>query len=190
MQKADSHLAVAKDYPTVDNGWWPNMLSAEQIVARIAPLVGGDGRASPCRGDEIEETEARLGISLPSDIRDFYRLMNGTADMTTTDHCSVWLWPLEKWTSVSAGAPELANRQLADAILFADHSMWVLGYAAKFYLGRTEIFIVGGGQPMPIAHNFTEFVEMIVTGDERLVGVLANPPLQPDGELDGELLPR
>jgi hypothetical protein len=157
------------------------MLTPEQLVDRIAPLVVDAGRASPCREGEIEKTETRLGVSLPSDVRAFYGLMNGTADMTTVEHGLVWLWPLEKWAPVCAGAPELTNEGLSDAILFADHSAWVWGYAARFHLGRTEIFIVGGGQPKPLAHSFTEFAEMIVSGDERLFGVLANPPLQTDG---------
>lgn len=161
------------------------MLSPADLVDRIASLVVDGGRASPCRTGEIEETEARLGVSLPSDVRAFYGLMNGTSDMTTVEHGLVWLWPLERWTPVAGGARELVSEGLGEAILFADHSAWVWGYAARFHLGRTEIFIVGGDQPRPIAHSFTEFAEMIMSGDERLFGVLANPPLQSDGASPG-----
>jgi hypothetical protein len=141
------------------------------------------GRRPPCTSGEIAALERRLQIRVPEDVRGFYGQMDGTDGMTTVDHGLVTLWPLERWTRAkdeTFGSDE----EIADAIIIADHSISIFGYAAKFSAdgaARLDIHTVGIGPREPIASSFSEFVEMILGGDRRLYGVPANKPLQTDG---------
>jgi hypothetical protein len=68
--------------------------------------------------------------------------------------------------------PQLAPAVPADAVVFADYSLWCWAYAAQFEPGseRMTVRIVGAGTGVPIAHTFTEFLELIVTDNKRLYG--------------------
>ena len=97
--------------------------------------------------------------------------MDGT-DMLDADHGFITLWPLGRWARLEQEAPQYAKDAPAGAIVFADHSLWCWAYAAEFEPAseRTTVYIVGAGAGVPIAHSFTEFLELIVTDSRRLYG--------------------
>jgi hypothetical protein len=141
-------------------------------IMASAPLAFRDGeRHGPVAATALADVESRLALHLPSDVRAFYSKMDGT-DIMDASHGLISLWPIVRWKRVSEEAPEYATAPLADAIAFADHSLWCWAYAARFEHGgeRMAIYLVGGRSDHPIAENFTEFLELIITNSRRLYG--------------------
>ena len=135
--------------------------------------------------------EDRLYVRLPEDVREFFAQMNGTSDMTDVDHGLITLWPLEQWKRLDVDEPGLARGPVADAIAFADHSIWCWVYAAQFQRdSSTTIWMVGGPEPILVADSFSLFTNMIVSGDDALYGKLTNKGVEPDGPSARGLAPR
>jgi hypothetical protein len=144
-----------------------------ELADAVSAVVMDGERRGPCRPDEVVTAEQRLGITLPADVRAFYGCMNGTADMTDVEHGLITLWPLDKWNRIEDEAPADARGPLANTVVFADHSYWCWAYSARFSSepsDQMEVFLVGVGAPSPIAKSFTEFVQMVLSGDEALYG--------------------
>lgn len=135
-----------------------------------APLAVSDGkRRPPADPAAFADLEFRFDLKLPADVRAFYSRMDGT-DMLDADHGLITLWPLDRWNRLDREDPQHAKAGLADAIVFADYSIWCWAYAAQFEPGseRMTVHIIGGGAGVPIAETFTEFLELIVTDSKRL----------------------
>jgi len=148
------------------------MRTPRELADAVASLVDAQ-RNGPCSADELASTERRLGITLPADARAFYERMNGTADMTDVDHGLITLWSLDKWRRVEEEAPQYAQGHLANTVVFADHSYWCWAYGARFSAetpDRMEVVLVANGAPVPIAETFTDFVQMVLSGDQALYG--------------------
>jgi hypothetical protein len=96
----------------------------------------------------------------------------------------ITLWPLEQWKGLGDEVPDLSRCPVADAIAFADHSIWCWVYAAQFQRNNPDtmrIWIVGGPEPILVAETFSQFASMILSCDDALYGKLANGALKPAG---------
>ena len=93
--------------------------------------------------------------------------------MTDIDHGLITLWSLDKWRRIEDEAPQYAQGHLANTVVFADHSYWCWAYGARFSAqtpDRMEVVLVANGAPVPIAETFTDFLQMVLSGDQALYG--------------------
>jgi hypothetical protein len=156
------------------------METPRQLADAIAALVRAPN--GPCALGAIQETEDRLYVRLPDDVREFFARMNGTVDMTDVDHGLITLWPLEQCKRLDDEVPAFAGSPVADAIVFADHSIWCWAYAARFPRDNPDtmrIWMVEGPQSVLIAETFSQFVKMIVSKDAGLYGRFTDGALNP-----------
>src|SRR5580765_4717058 len=150
------------------------MRTVEELTDALAsaPFAVDDGkRRAPAGPVALADLEFRFRLKLPADVRAFYSRMDGT-DMLDADHGLITLWPLDRWNRLDQEVPKYAKAVLADAIVFADYSLWCWAYAAQFEPGseRMTVHIIGGSASGPIAETFTEFLELIVNDSKRLYG--------------------
>lgn len=71
----------------------------------------------PATDDQIEATESRLGITLPEDVRAFYRISNG---WMLCDNSIYDLRPLEDWCWLREGDPDLWELCQSDEFAIED----------------------------------------------------------------------
>jgi hypothetical protein len=141
-------------------------MSRNTLAEAVKSATREGGVLGPAEGETLAQAERRFGISLPTDMAQFYRSMNGTAYPTETNHGWVRLWDLGSWRRLrddSNLSVETSDyRGLADAILFADHCDDSWYYAAEFLTESTgpRIYLVDGLRPAKlVAAGFTAFVE-------------------------------
>ena len=158
-------------------------MDGERLASQIMALVSGRACEPPCSDADVAAVEARLGITLPADVRRFYRAMDGTNDMTD-GHGLVRFWALRDWNLVKLELPnDPSTVPIANAVIFADHSYWATAYAAWFPdpgSDRMEIFMLERyGSPM--ARSFSEFVQLVLVDDSRVYGGAGQPGVATDG---------
>ncbi|HZH03056.1 MAG TPA: SMI1/KNR4 family protein [Myxococcaceae bacterium] len=122
----------------------------------------------------LEGFEARSGLVLPSDLREFLELTNG---VDSDDH-GFSFWPLEAYESFSRqharhavgcpGVPEPDRYHV-----FCDYLHWSWAYAIR--LGRAgdtdsggRVVPVGMTQMFTVANSFTEFVDLYLNDSSGL----------------------
>lgn len=118
--------------------------------------------------------ENKFGVSLPSDLRDYFLTTNGMPQ-EITDNEMIRFWMLEEVTDLPTGAPGYA---CADCInnpeslfLFADYSLWAHAYAIRLSaspLKRNDIFIIGGDYPILLFRSFGELIESYLAGKQLM----------------------
>jgi hypothetical protein len=114
----------------------------------------------------IQEFEARHGVKMPADLREYFLLVDGMED--ELDPGMNRFWPLAMIKRVSDELTDTHSDRWAypDCFLFADHCIWCSGWAVR--LGAESlnvsdaVFLVTAGN-IPgeiIAPSFTAFVKM------------------------------
>ncbi len=150
------------------------MGTGRELAEQVVKVVMGDRRPiPPATHDQLLAVEARLGIRLPDDMRDFYLAADGTRYKTDVTHGLVRFWSLAEWTTVEDEVPKTLDTHLHGAIVVADHLDWCWGYAADFSKSPATLpfFILGGtGTAAPVANTFSEFVRLVLGDDPRIYG--------------------
>jgi hypothetical protein len=159
------------------------IMDGETLASQVMALVSRGVREPPCSDADVLAVEARLGITLPADVRRFYRAMDGTNDMTD-GHGLVRFWALREWNFVKLELPnDPSIFPIGNAVIFADHSCWATAYAAWFPergSDRMEIFMLEGYES-PMASSFSEFVQLVLADDSRVYGGAGQPGVAADG---------
>lgn len=112
---------------------------------------------------ELDSLEERYGVHLPDDMRAFYRATNGThgpQNSSGTDERDIEFWPVEDIKPLVRQQPKILD--FAD-YMFAEHTFGIDLDETSDNLGT----VYGGGHIM--ARCFSEFMEMYVAEDERLI---------------------
>ncbi|HEX7771532.1 MAG TPA: SMI1/KNR4 family protein, partial [Pyrinomonadaceae bacterium] len=113
--------------------------------------------------------EHQFGVSLPSDLRNYFLTINGMPE-EETDNEMIRFWMLDEVKDLPAGAPTYASADYVDdpesLFLFADYSLWAHAYAIRLLATpspRNEIFIIGGDYPILLFQSFSELVDSYLT---------------------------
>jgi hypothetical protein len=127
----------------------------------------------------MELFEARHGVRLPEDVRDYLGGADGMQEGANVDQDSAGFsfWPLKRW---SRADDELRGQgsQAVDVVgfyAFADYLGWSWAYAVGLDPVRLDygnVIVIGTetGMPRTLATSFREFVELYVRDDPRLYG--------------------
>src|SRR5262245_11195542 len=130
----------------------------DDIVSRLIAIWAAEGlRVRGGVSDEqLSAFEARFGVRLPSDMRQYLRRVDG---METGDLC-MWmqarLWPLNEFESARNECPPMSERHYEGILLFGDYLLWSHGYGIQVKSpDENRVFIVGGDTPIEVARDFT-----------------------------------
>lgn len=123
---------------------------------------------------ELDSFEARHGVVLPEDLRDYFLCVNGMPP-DVVDDGMIRFWMLEELQPLPQGAPAFSDpsyiQNPESLILFADYSIWAHAYAIRLgsaALQANEIIIIGYESPVTIAQSFSEFVDRYLTNKDLL----------------------
>jgi cell wall assembly regulator SMI1 len=117
--------------------------------------------------EELAQFEMRYRVHIPTEMRSFYKATDGTRVPLSTgeDHKSYSFWRL------SEIEPDSHDNWLMN---FADYLIMSWWYAidltGRGQFGRGAIYFMGavGGEPLIVAHSFSEFLSLYVCDDRRL----------------------
>jgi hypothetical protein len=123
---------------------------------------------------ELNSFEAKYGVVLPEDLRDYFLRVNGMP-AGVVDDGMIRFWTLEEVKAVPEGAPAYSDSHYVEnpssLFLFADYSIWANAYAirlGKIALESNEIVIIGYESPVTISQSFAEFVDIYLTNKDLL----------------------
>ena len=117
--------------------------------------------------DELLAFEDKHDVTLPADVRSFFKATNGTRVPLNPgwDHDYFEFWPLSEI---------VPDSDFAWAMNFADYQMLSWWYAIDLTgsggLAPGTVYLLGtrDGKPQVAARSFTEFLDLYVAGSERL----------------------
>ena len=127
---------------------------------------------------ELTAFENKYKVHLPEDLRDYFSFVNGMSD-GEMDDALFRFWMLNEVEPLSKANPEYAGPDYIDAadsvFLFADFLLWSHAFAIRLSPEKEKqsntVYVIGVSPAKPIAGSFSEFVEIYLTDNERLVAV-------------------
>jgi hypothetical protein len=132
--------------------------------------------------ETISAFEQHYRVRLPIDVEQYYALMDGM-DNCETDDDLICFWPLHELGTVPEklssfrGVPDYSGIEFslpeADSyFVFADHSIWIHVYAAKFSTDADAaspvVWIGGGDRWQELAGSFREFIHLYAINPEAV----------------------
>lgn len=123
---------------------------------------------------ELDSFEAKHGVVLPEDLRDYFLCVNGMRP-DVVDDGMIRFWMLEEVKPLPQGAPEYSDPRYIQnpesLFLFADYSIWAHAYAIRLEsapLQSNEIVIIGYETPVSLSASFSQFVDRYLTEKDLL----------------------
>jgi hypothetical protein len=123
----------------------------------------------------LDSFEEKYDVTLPDDLRDYFRCVNGMP-LELTDDALIRFWMIEEVEALPKGAPEYSDPQYIQnpdsLFLFADYSLWSHAYAirlTKAPADTNKVFIIGYDSPILLGNSFTEFVDNYLTNKDLLL---------------------
>ncbi len=148
------------------------MTAVEQLVEHWTeqglPLAKGVPDA------DIESLESRYALTIPTDLRDYFKSVNGHVQRggVDTDAEGFAFWPLERLQPLpvvcavnNIAVPPVEGPERY--FVFADYLQWSWAYAIRFGTTDNPVIFVGavGGQ---VATSFAEFVRLDIEDSQAL----------------------
>jgi cell wall assembly regulator SMI1 len=141
-------------------------MTVAELASRIRSIEG----VMPNRGatqDQIAAVEVRLGVALPSELKQLVAVMNGCDGETPVDQGWIHLWPLQLWERVAESG---STDRYADAIMFADHCQHSWMYAFEAAGGDKVRILKINGPDGVVCESLAEFLEAVLIDDPNLYG--------------------
>jgi SMI1 / KNR4 family (SUKH-1) len=134
-------------------------------IFQIREMKGVQPREAATPTD-IAATERRLGVRVPTDVREFWLVMNGSEGSTPVEHGWLTFWPLEQWQTVAALGLDGSHRH---AVVFADHGLdaWHCAFEAEDADDGARIIRIDGSDQV-VSETFTAFIDAVVRDDRKL----------------------
>jgi hypothetical protein len=154
----------------MENGQVPT--AASKLIARWTsvglPLRPG------CPPGRIDSFEARIGVRLPSDLRDFLARANGSEK----DETGFSFWPLEEYESFDQEVAHHSQnwprgKDSGSYYVFCDYLHWSWGYAIRLADRDGEsapntVIPIGMKEIFTVADTFSEFVDLYLADSPKL----------------------
>ena len=144
------------------------MQTVSELVPQIVALMEAENVPvrAPVSADSVTEFEKRWNVELPPDMREFYRLVDGTSkDHSITDDMFC-IWPLSERMPIPDLLPEphYADYRNVDGasqtICFSDYMIDSDVFAIRTLAPHGIITVCSGHRP--VASSFTEFLSKML----------------------------
>jgi hypothetical protein len=139
-------------------------------VAELTSKIGSISGVAPRRGvttDEILAAEARIGKTIPLELRQLVQVMNGCDGETPPDRSWITFWPLRRWRTV---ADLGSTPYYAQAVIFADHCQESWWYAFESTVSETVRIVKINGPDCVVSESLAEFLEAVLFDDPKIYG--------------------
>ena len=131
-----------------------------------------------CTENEITTFETKNKITLPPDLREYLRQVNGMRDFWPgdQDQKGFSFWTLKKIKTLAEEIEAQDKKPWSlegqnSMFLFCDYFTWCWAYAIKIIPdgSRVEgVYLVCCSEPIKVAESFTDFVRMYLEKSEKL----------------------
>ena len=139
-------------------------MTIAELASGIAAVKGVLPRPAATAA-EVEATEARLGIAIPAELRQFVAVMNGSDGSTPPEESWTEFWPLERWRRVGSTG---VFADYSDAIIFADYGQQSWYYAFEPARdGKVRVLKIAGPDGV-MADTLGEFLAAVLRDDRKL----------------------
>lgn len=139
-------------------------------VAELAYKIGSIEGVAPNRcatTDDIVAAEARLGASIPPELKQLVGVMNGCDGETPPEQSWTSFWPLRRWRVVAESGSTTHYRH---AIIFADHCQESWWYAFEPTSADTVRILKINGPDCVVSDSLAEFLEAVLHDDPKIFG--------------------
>lgn len=134
----------------------------------------------PSVDNELILFQIRNGVLLPSDLQEYFRIINGTNDGYDVNFFK--FFPLSNFKSINdelkywEGGPDYSNIvntliEYKSYFVFADYSINMFSYAIKLYSEASvenQILVICGDKYKIIAKSFSEFIDLYLSDSTEL----------------------
>ena len=120
---------------------------------------------------ELAAHEAKYGVSLPDEMRDYFRAINGMFSgpkwRSSMDDDLIRFYPLAECRPLDVEWPDSGAPDAGSILCFADYSIWCWGYGARLSreAGRGPVHVLYGPETVQVADSFREFLESYLRRD-------------------------
>jgi hypothetical protein len=125
--------------------------------------------------EELTAFESRYHVSLPSDMRDYFLMVNGMA-VGVSDHALIRFWSLNEVKPIPEEAPGYSDpsyiRDAQSLFLFADYCIWSHAYAIRLSSSHdtsNPVTVIGDETPTRMFDSFSELVSSYLSDPDRLL---------------------
>lgn len=122
--------------------------------------------------EDIERTEAKKGISLPHDFKEFYAEVNGMASHypSKADSRGFLIYPLQAVTPVRKVSEITASKRNGSILVFAEYmeKTWWYGVQLNEEGDYTIGLVTRKGGFKPITNFLAEFIDLYMEDSSRL----------------------
>lgn len=137
--------------------------TVNELVLQIVARMNAENvqRREPVSPETIAQFERHWNLELPPDMREFYRLMDGTSkDQAITEELFC-IWPLSEVKPIPTLSPDHGNVTDAGRILcFSDYMIDSDVFAIRAF-GPHEVMSVYSGRNV-VASSFTDFLSRML----------------------------
>jgi hypothetical protein len=131
-----------------------------------------------CTEDELLSFENKYGRALPSDLREYFRQVNGMSPYWPGDQDTEGFsfWPIDKICTLTeenrAQAMTFASRaEHNNLFLFCDYLTWCWAYAIQITVDANvakSVYLVCCNDPIKIAESYSDFVRLFLGKSDGL----------------------
>lgn len=118
--------------------------------------------------DDLIAAETRLERTIPSELKELLRVMDGCEGTTPGDQSWTAFWPVRRWRPVAEWG---STNRFSHAIIFADYSLESWWYAFEpMSAGRVRIVKINGPDCV-VAESLVEFLDAVLRDDPKIYGL-------------------
>jgi len=146
------------------------------LIATVRAIweLGGIQNRGTATETDIVAFEQQYGVRLAPIIRDYFCELNGTSqgELGMDDANLIGFWHLDQVRPMKEDCPQYVTADEPDLFMFADYSIWAIGYAVRLATAddaATAVFLIGGDKPLELAETFEEFLRRYSVGDQSVL---------------------
>lgn len=141
-------------------------MTVAELAFQIRSLEGV-GPNPAATSDDILAAEMRLGRTIPSELKECVRVMDGCEGGTPPDQSWTTFWPVRRWRPVAESG---STARFAHAVIFADYCQESWWYAFESTsAGHVRILKINGPDCV-VSESLVEFLEAVLHDDPRIFG--------------------